>query len=337
MDPVTAQLDSSIAFGSFACPTIIEGSCWLIKCVILLTLIPSDIEKLRLLLALCISRHFMLVSEAQVVLEQEDCVTRDTNVPALIPKFADTIVILDAPVAAMLTDLALLNATRSQDMASLTDPIRWPELTVIFRDELTIWLGLQLKVVSDAQSVASHTECNVSDIKEKPEYPKWSPVTVMLREPVVAVLKDTTESTGVANERTELELPILTLKETNRRKEDSIDWETKQNKEVSEPQRDDSQSELPMPLLPVTDVGPIPAPCKVTLTEPVSGALARSIPLNPPPSIENTSDTLPGAKPAVTAAIRVAHSPDPGLQRNDVSDCHSEASQLLTPCLLTAV
>jgi hypothetical protein len=71
--------------------------------------------------------------------------------------------------------------------------------------------------------------------------------------------------------------------------------------------------------------------------EPVSGAFGRRILLTPTPSADNISDMLPDTNPDVTDTTRVAHSPDPFLQRKDVPDCHSEASQLLTPCPLTAV
>ncbi len=222
--------------------------------------------------------------------------------------------------------------------AALTLLTRSPPVNTTRVEDTKEYPAAHFTAVSAVHNVASHPEKPSVARDENETVPIPAPCTVSIADPVPARFTRRMLQTVMAPaENAVLTVPTLRPELTSERYEALTNPPTRQRSDVSDSQNDDSQIEIPRPPFPVTDIEPMPDPSKVTLTEPVSGAFARNIPLNPPPAIEKASDILPGAKPAVTDTIRVAQSPDPALQRMDVSDCHSETSQLLTPCLLTAV
>jgi hypothetical protein len=73
---------------------------------------------------------------------------------------------------------------------------------------------------------------------------------------------------------------------------------------------------------------PKPAPCKVTLALPVNAELDISMTLAMGAPAESANVADPISPPTVTDSRRVPLSPLPGLDCNEVSDCHADASQL---------
>ena len=87
------------------------------------------------------------------------------------------------------------------------------------------------------------------------------------------------------------------------------------------------------PCLPAPDIHatPIPAPCIVTLSDPLEATLPRSIPLNLLPSADKAALTLPTRSSMLTDTIRLPARPGPTLHRTLLSDVHPVSSQDVWP------
>lgn len=92
-----------------------------------------------------------------------------------------------------------------------------------------------------------------------------------------------------------------------------------------------SQLLWPTLALPVICTLPSPAPCKVTLTDPVLAMFAGSVTLNAPNTNDTDRDEDPKAFPALTDKRVDLAKPDPSRHLTNVSDNHSVLSQLVKP------
>ena len=108
-------------------------------------------------------------------------------------------------------------------------------------------------------------------------------------------------------------------------------WLSRQRADVSDSHIVSSQ-EL-RPCLPAPDIHttPIPAPCIVTLSDPLEAPLLRHAPLNALPSAEKAALTLPTRSFTLTAAIRLPALLCPTLHRMQVSDIHTVSSHDVCP------
>jgi hypothetical protein len=192
--------------------------------------------------------------------------------------------------------------------------------------------------VSDAHDVRSQlvdpsltdTVCPVS--------PSPDPCTVKLAVPVdppFSILD--TLTTAKSNDSATLTLPARAAALIDTRRLSITPDPAWHRIEVSDPHTDRSHAVWPKRLDPVYAARPSPAPCIVTLADPVEPAFPRSTTLAAVKSVDHAADTLPTRLPALTLMSRLPATPDPTLHRADVSDSHAVCSHIVPLDLAEAV
>ena len=190
-------------------------------------------------------------------------------------------------------------------MLADTDPACSP--TVTATRPLTpaaLWGAMPRTDVPDSHTVASHPVSPTDTHAVPPDSPASAPCTASHADPVPGMLVRSTElrSGPDPDRRHVTELTLRAVVSSTCRLPTVPLWRARHTVDESEAQVVDSHVSSPVrdDAEPETEPSPMPAPCRVTLTEPVAGMLLWSTPLTTPMSSGSTATMLPDSVPAVT-------------------------------------
>ena len=190
------------------------------------------------------------------------------------------------------------------------------------------------RAVSDLQADISHPDLPSLDPNVDPASPRLDPSRLTKFDPVAAVfLRLAPLSPPTCVEAALVMLPALSpTLITTRRVPDRLAAH-KQTVPLSDTQRVTSHAVIPARPPAVNDLRPMLPPCTVTLADPVDPAFPALNALIRPSATDTPRDKLPTTLPDVIVARRLPCSASPVLHRTDVSESHTDRSQLvpLTP------
>ena len=189
--------------------------------------------------------------------------------------------------------------------------------------------------VSDSHAVAPHAVSPIDTRAVPSASPACTPCTVTHDEPVPGMLAWRSElrSGTDPDRRSEAELTLKAEVSRTRRLPTAPPGYARQTIDESETHVVDWHVSSPIRDVDETEAGPMPVPCRVTLTEPVAAVLLLSAPLTvaAPSSPASTATMLPSRLPAVTDTRPILLDPCGAEQSAEVCDAQVVASQALRP------
>lgn len=249
-----------------------------------------------------------------------------------LPKLLPCTVILADPVVALFVCRPELTDGNSAVVASVIVPCRCPTLIA------NRWLprpkaaDLQRTAVSASQAVRSHAVDPQRIAMLDPSAPTFAPLIVMLADPDLGLFPcPATLNPPISNENGTVMLPTAapTVKDT--RLLEAIPNATRHRTSVSAIHVVDSHAEIPNRTATVIPIGPMLAPCTVTLADPDAALFASLCVLIDDLSEEKATDTLPTTDPTVDKALRLPATECPNLQCTALPEIHSVRSHDVSP------
>jgi hypothetical protein len=266
------------------------------------------------------------------------CPSAPTKLYPAWPRLAPCSVTLADPVAAMLALLVALTMLASCDIPALMLPCLAPALIATRRVPITSCPAWHRIDVSASHVVRSHP---VSPSLVHPVYaagPSPDPCTVTLDDPVAApFVRRATLATSGSNDNPALTLPTRWPVVSETRWLPPTLSPPRHRTDVSDSQDVCSHALTPDLTHGVCDVCPKPAPCTVTLADPLPARFACLAWLIPIVSIENDRVRHPPCRPAVSIARWLPATPPPALHLTDVSDSRVDRSHPVLHILAAAV
>ncbi len=226
-----------------------------------------------------------------------------------------------------------LNRMLSADIPDVRLPTLPPAVTDTDRLPFVPCPIRQRTLESDSHSVPSHPVCPTRYPTVCPAVPIEPPYTVTLADPVPWFALPTTLNAPMSLDIPSVMLPTRPPTVIITRELPFAMTPTRHLTELSDPHTVTSHPLTPVDPPAVPPAAPNPAPCTVTLIDPVPATFRLPITLNLPESALYTSVRLPTEPPTVTIARLVLPPPCPTRQRTPVSDSHVVISPALTPTL----
>lgn len=240
---------------------------------------------------------------------------------------------LDDPEAIMF--IRLLDDTMNEDeVDSKADmlPSRSPADTAVCRLPVTDDQPRHDKDVSDAHRVASHPVPSCLDPALERASPKSAPSNVTQTEPLATPFpRAIALTTPLSEEWLTLVLPALAPTVSLVLRLAVIPSPTYARIVLSDSHVVRSHADAPADAETEMPASPSPAPCRVTLADPVDPRFNAACNDTLSPSIETAPDRLPRALPAVTNKRLLPGEPSHVMLRNDVSLSHTECSLAVPP------